>query len=299
MTRSDRVPVSPLRHRFIDDLRLRNYAPRTIETYVGRLVHVSRHFGRSPDTLSADDIRAFQLHLLDRKVSWSLFNQTVCALRFFFGTTLGRPEQLPLIPYGKRPKTLPSVLSPAEVVRLLEAAKPGRERVRLQTAYACGLRLGELLHLQVGDIDSARMVVDVRHGKGGKQRLVPLSPRLLDVLRDYWRQYRPATWLFPGATSDRPLNQSSVQRRFQQLVVQAGLRKHASMHTLRHSFATHLLEAGVDLVTLQKILGHADLQTTAHYLHLRSDRLRQTPSLLELLPVSPATGPTPTTEGCS
>jgi site-specific recombinase XerD len=296
MSRSDRPPISPLRRRFIDDLRLRNYSPRTIETYVGRLALVAKHFGRSPDTLSPDDIRALQLHLLDRKVSWSLFNQTVCALRFFFGTTLGRPEQLPLIPYGKVPKTLPSVLSPAEVVRLLEAAKPGRERVRLQTAYACGLRLGELLHLQVADIDSARMVVHVRHGKGGKQRLVPLSPRLLDVLRDYWRQFRPATWLFPGATSDRPLDPSFVQRRFQQIVRDARLTKHASMHTLRHSFATHLLEAGVDVVTLQKILGHADLQTTAHYLHLRSDRLRQTPSLLELLPVTPATGPTPTTE---
>ncbi len=299
MTRSDRSPLSPLRRRFIDDLRLRNYSPRTIETYVARVAHVAKHFGRSPDTLGPDDIRAFQLHLLERQVSWSTFNQTVCALRFFFGTTLGRPEQLPLIPYGKRPRALPSVLSPAEVVRLLEAARPGRERVRLQTAYACGLRLGELLHLHVADIDSARMVVDVRHGKGGKQRLVPLSPRLLEVLRDYWRQYRPVTWLFPGATADRLLNPSSVQRRFQHLVRDAGLRKHASMHTLRHSFATHLLEAGVDLVTLQKILGHADLQTTAHYLHLRSDRLRQTPSLLELLPVNPASAPTPTAEGRS
>jgi len=299
MTRPDRSSLSPLRRRLIDDLRLRNYAPRTIETYVARVAHVAKHFGRSPDTLSPDDIRAFQLHLLERKVSWSTFNQTVCALRFLLGTTLGRPEQLPLIPYGKRSKTLPSVLSPAEVVRLLEAAKPGRERVRLQTAYACGLRLGELLHLQVGDLDSARMVVHVRHGKGGKQRLVPLSPRLLDILRAYWRQYRPAIWLFPGATPDRSLNQSSVQRRFQQIVRDAGLRKHASMHTLRHSFATHLLEAGVDVVTLQKILGHADLQTTAHYLHLRSDRLRQTPSLLELLPVDSANAATPTTEGRS
>src|SRR5262249_50215004 len=203
-------------------------------------------------------------------------------------TPLGRPSHLPLIPHGKRPKPLPSVLSPAEVVRLLEAAKPGCERVRLQTAYACGLRLGELLHLQVADLDSARMVVHVRHGKGGKQRLVPLSPRLLAVLRDYWHLKRPAIWLFPGASPDRPLNPSSVQRRFQQLVRAAGLAKHASMHTLWHSFATHLLEAGVDVVTLQKILGHADLQTTAHYLHLRSDRLRQTPSLLELLPVDSA-----------
>jgi integrase/recombinase XerD len=204
VTGSVRPPVSPLRRRFIDDLRLRNYSPRTIESYVGRGAQVAQHFGRSPDTLGPDDIRVFQLHLLERKVSWSTFNQTVCALRFLFGTMLGRPEQLPLIPYGKRPKTLPSVLSPAEVVRLLEAAKPGRERVRLQTAYACGLRLGELLHPQVADIDSARMVVDIRHGKGGKQRRVPLSGVLLAGARSAACS-AASTW----PCSDKPLIKGS------------------------------------------------------------------------------------------
>jgi site-specific recombinase XerD len=222
---------------------------------------------------------------LERKVSWSLFNQTVCALRFLYAVTLNRPEPLPLIPYGKRPRTLPSVLSPAEVLRLFDAAPPGRVRLRLQVLYACGLRLGELLHLQVADLDSARRVVHVRHGKGGKDRFVPLSARLLAELRAYWRQYRPTTWLFPGVPPQRPLTHASVQRPFQRLVRRAGLSKHVTPHTLRHSFATHLLEAGVDLVTLQAILGHADLQTTAHYLHVRSDRLRQTPSLLDLLPL--------------
>jgi integrase/recombinase XerD len=288
--------MTPLRQRFIDDLRLRNYARRTIDTYVSRIVAFAKHFGRSPDLLGPDQVRAFQLHLLDRRVSWSSFNQAVCALRFLYGITLGRPEQLPLIPYGKRPKTLPSVLSPDEVLRLLNAASPGRDRVLLHVAYGCGLRLSELLHLQVGDIDSARMVIQVRQGKGAKDRLVPLSRRLLEELRAYWRMCRPRTWLFPGHKPDRPITSSNVQRRFGRLVKKVGLGKHCSMHTLRHSYATHLLEAGVDLLTLKALLGHRSLQTTAHYLHCSTHRLQQTPSLLDLLvvprpPRSPASQP--------
>jgi integrase/recombinase XerD len=177
--------MTPLRQRFIDDLRLRNYAPRTIETSVGRIVAFAKYFGRSPELLGPEEVRAFQLHLLQRKVSWSSFNQAVCALRFLYGITLGRPEQLPMIPYGKRPKTLPSVLAPQEVLRLIDAANTPRDRVFLRVAYGCGLRLSELIHLQVSDIDSARMVIHVRHGKGAKDRLVPLSPRLLEALRAY------------------------------------------------------------------------------------------------------------------
>lgn len=241
--------MTPLRQRFIDDLRLRNYARRTIDTYVSRVACFAKHFGRSPELLAANDVRDFQLHLLQRRVSWSSFNQAVCALRFLYGTTLGRPEQLPLIPYGKRPKTLPSVLSPAEVLRLLDAAEPGRDRVLVQVAYSCGLRLSELIHLQVADIDSARMVIHVRQGKGAKDRLVPLSLRLLEELRAYWRMHRPRTWLFPGQKPERSITSSNVQRRFGRVVKQVGLSKHCSMHTLRHSYATHLLEAGVDLLT--------------------------------------------------
>jgi integrase/recombinase XerD len=283
--------VTPLRQRFVDDLRVRNYSPRTIEAYVAGVARFAKHFGRSPDLLGPEDVRTFQLHLIGSKVSWSTFNQVVCALRFFFGTTLGRPEFLPLLAYGKKPRKLPCVLSPEEVARLLDAARPGRDRVMLQSAYACGLRLGELLHLQVSDIDSPRMLVQVRQGKGRKDRLVPLAPQLLEELRSYWRCYRPQRWLFPNAATQEPLCAGTVQRWMKRMVVQARLAKPATMHTLRHSFATHLLEAGVDVLMVQKILGHSSLSTTTRYLHLRNDRMRLVPSLLALLPVP--TQPTP------
>jgi integrase/recombinase XerD len=286
--------MTPLRQRFIDDLRLRNYAARTIETYVGRVVAFAKHFGRSPDLLGPEEVRTFQLHLLERRVSWSSFNQAVCALRFLYGTTLGRPEQLPLIPYGKRPKTLPSVLAPQEVLRLLGAAEAARDRIFLEVAYGCGLRLSELIHLHVTDIDSARMVIHVRHGKGAKDRLVPLSRRLLEELRAYWRQYRPSTWLFPGDKPGQPITGSNMQRRFGQLVKRVGLTKHCSLHTLRHSYATHLLEAGVDLLTLKTLLGHKTLETTTRYLHVNTQRLQQTPSLLDLLVLPQPTTPSAT-----
>ena len=173
-------------------------------------------------------------------------------------------------------------------MQLLDAARAGRDRTLLQTAYGCGLRVSELVHLQVPDLDSARMVVQVRQGKGQKDRLVPLSPRLLAELRAYWRQYRPTTWLFPGQPRTGHLHAGSVQRLVHQLVQHLGLRKPVTVHTLRHSYATHLLEAGVDVVTLQRLLGHRDLRTTAHYLHLSTRHLQQTPGLLELLAIPPA-----------
>jgi integrase/recombinase XerD len=284
--------MTPLRQRFIDDLRLRNYSPRTIEAYVTGVARFAKHFGRSPDQLGAEEVRTFQLHLLEQRASWSQFNQIVCGLRRFYALTLQHPEVVTMIPYGKKPKTLASVLSPEEVLRLFAAAHPGRERVLLQTAYACGLRLSELLHLQVGDIDSARMVIHVRQGKGRKDRLVPLSLCLLHELRAYWRLRRPPTWLFPGFKLERPLTDGGAQRLFRRVLSRSGLTKPCSMHTLRHSYATHLLEAGVDLLTLKALMGHNSLQTTARYLHLSSQRLRQTPSLLDLLvlPQPPAEG---------
>jgi len=275
--------MTPLRQRFIDDLRLRNYAQRTIETYVGRIVAFAKHFGRSPDLLGPEEVRTFQLHLLERRVSWSSFNQAVCALRFLYGTTLGRPEQLPLIPYGKRPKTLPSVLAPQEVLRLIDAAPTPRDRIFLQVAYGCGLRLSELIHLRVTDIDSARMVIQVRQGKGAKDRLVPLSPRLLQELRAYWRRYRPSAWLFPGDKPGQPISGSNLQRRFGQLVQRVGLTKHCSLHTLRHSYATHLLEAGVNLRLIQQYLGHSSLNTTMVYLHLTPASQEQAVRRIETL----------------
>jgi site-specific recombinase XerD len=282
--------MTPLRQRLLDDLRLRNYAQRTIEAYVSGVARFARHFGRSPDQLGPDEIRAYQLHLLERKVSWSQFNQIVCSLRFFFNVTLGRPELVEHLPYGKRPRTLPVVLSPDEVLRLLEAAQPGRDRVLFQTAYACGLRVSELVRLQVTDLDSARLIVTVRQGKGHKDRQVPLSPRLLGELRAYWKLRRPRPWLFPAPRGGGHLGTDWVQKLCRRLVARAGLSKRVTPHTLRHSFATHLLEAGADLLTLQKILGHRDLTTTARYVHLSTRHLRQAPSLLDLLPLpQPAT----------
>lgn len=278
--------MTPLRQRFVEDLRVRNRSPRTIERYVSVVAQFARHFGRSPELLGPEEVRAFQLHLIERRVSWSMFNQTVCALRFLYGTTLGRPEQVAMIPFGKRPKKLPCVLSPLEVARLLDATEPGRERMMVQTTYACGLRLEELLYLHVEDIDSGRRAIHVHQGKGQKDRLVPLSLRLLEELRAYWRSYRPRTWLFPNRTRQGPWHSGTVQRRFRRLVQRAGITKPATMHTLRHSFATHLLEAGVDVLTLQKLLGHRQLSTTALYLHLRGDHFRQLPSLLDLLGVT-------------
>jgi site-specific recombinase XerD len=275
--------MTPLRQRFIDDLRLRNYSPRTVEAYVAGVARLAKFRGRSPDQLGPDDVRALQLDLLRQGVSWSLFNQTVCALRFFFRVTLGRPDMLPFLPFGKKPRCIPCVLGPEEVLQFLDAVPHGRDRVLLQTAYACGLRIEELMHLQVADIDSRRMVVVVRQGKGRKDRLVPLSPRLLEVLRAYWHVERPRTWLFPGRIADRPLTATNLQRLCQRVVARLGLAKRVTPHTLRHSFATHMLEAGVDLHTLQALLGHRSLQTTALYLHAGTRRFQHLPGLLERL----------------
>ena len=277
----DREPLSPLRRRFIDDMRVRNLSPRTIETYVVRVVLFSRHFDRSPEVLGPEHVRAYQQHLLARKVSWSQFNQAVCALRFLYNVTLGRPEMIQHLPFPKRPRLVPVVLSPEEVTRFLDAAWPGRERTLLDVAYSCGLRLKELLGLQVGDIDSARMVLHIRAGKGQKERFVPLSARLLDVLRGYWREYRPATWLFPGVKPTLAVTGGAVQRLCRRTGARAGLKKHITPHTLRHSFATHLLEAGVDLLSVQALLGHSHFHTTAKYLHVSMRRLQQLPALLE------------------
>jgi integrase/recombinase XerD len=277
--------MSGLRQRLIDDLRVRNYSPRTVKAYVAAVVKVTRHFGRAPDQLTAEELRQFQVHLLARQTSWSQFNQIVAGLRFFFGTTLARPGLVPLLPYGKKPKRLPCVLSVDEVALLLQAARPGRERVLLQTAYACGLRVSELVSLQVTDIDARRMVVLVRQGKGQKDRQVPLSVRLLAELRQWWCRNRSRPWLFPGSTERAlcaPMHVGSVQRLCRNVVARAKLRKPVSMHTLRHSYATHLLEAGVDVVTLQKLLGHTSLSTTARYLHVSTRLLRTIPDLLVL-----------------
>jgi integrase len=204
---------------------------------------------------------------------------------------LGRPGVVTQIPFGKRPRTLPAVLSRDEVLRLFAAAAEGRDRTLVRTTYACGLRIGEVVRLRVTDIDGGRRVLLVRQGKGQKDRLLPLSPVLLGELRAYWRRYRPAEWLFPGQRRGRPLHLGSWQRAFAALVRPLGLGKPVTLHTLRHSYATHLLEAGVDVVTLQRLLGHRHLSTTAGYLHLSTQHLQRLASPLDaLLAVPPPAG---------
>ena len=276
--------MTPLRQRLIDDLRIRNYARRTITTYVSAVARFAQHFQQSPEQLHALHVRQYQLHLLQQHASWSRFNQTVAALRFLYAVTLQRPDIVTKIPYGKKPKTIPAVLSRDEVARLFQAVAKPRYRLLLQTAYAAGLRVSEVVALQITDIDSPRMLLHIRAAKGHKDRLVPLSAVLLEQLRDYWRRYRPQRWLFPGQTPDSPLSIGQVQRIFRQALRTAGITKKASMHTLRHSYATHLLESGTDLATLQKLLGHNQVSTTLRYTHIQQPHLQQVRSPLDTLP---------------
>ncbi len=285
--------MTELRQRMIQDMQLRNLSPRTIETYVSHVARYARHFGKSPDRLGPEQVREYQLHLLQAKASWSLFNQAVCALRFFYNVTLQQGWPVEHIPYGKRPRRLPVVLSPEEVQRLLPCVRPLKHRMLLTTAYACGLRLSEALHLRPSHIDSSRMQLWVRQGKGQKDRCVPLSARLLQELRQYWLKQRPRVWLFPGADPHRTLHPGGIQRSMQQAVQEARLTKRATPHTLRHSYATHLLEAGVDLPTLQALLGHSSISTTLRYLHVRQTRMGQIVSPWDLLPQLPPTPPPP------
>jgi integrase/recombinase XerD len=276
--------MTPLRQRFLDDLHLRNYSPRTVQTYLQHIVRFSRHFHKSPEQLGAEEVRQYQLHLLQQQASWSVFNQAVCALRFLYRTTLQSPFDVTMIPYGKRPRTLPDVLSPAEVALLLSRVAQELDRLILQTTYACGLRASEVLAVRVQDIDSSLMLLWVRHGKGAKDRGVPISQALLQALRCHWQRLRPSHWLFPGRAPTGQRSLGAVQRVCRQAVRAAGFSKKVSMHTLRHSYATHLLEAGVDLVTIQRLLGHRDLQTTARYTHVTAARPARVPDLLEGLP---------------
>lgn len=280
--------MTPLRQRLIHDLQLRNYSPRTVECYVSAVARFAQHFGRSPEHLDAEHTRLYQLHLLQQKASWSRFNQVVCALRFLYGVTLQRQGIVTMIPFGKKPRALPAVLSRDEVRCLFDSVKLPWFLMLLQTTYACGLRLGEVLRLRISDIDSARMAIHVRCAKGRKDRLVPLSAALLGLLRNYWRQYCPKEWLFPGRHQGKPLNQGSVQRLFRRFLLACAIPKKASMHTLRHSYATHLLESGTDLATLQKLLGHNQLSTTLRYVHIGQAHLQGVVSPLDTLLGSPA-----------
>ena len=276
--------MTPLRERMIQDMRLRNYSPKTIKTYVRSVRDFAQFFDESPDKLGIEHVRGYQVYLVEQKrVSWSHFNTTVCGLRFFYGTTLDRKEIIQRIPYAKRPKTLPTVLSREEVLRIFRCIPEHIYRVILMTTYSAGLRLSEVIRLRVEDIDSERKLIRVRHGKGRKDRYVPLSEVLLEVLRGYWKIARPEDWLFPGKKPGHYLSGRTVQRALARAVKAASIRKRVSMHTMRHSFATHLLEAGTDIRTIQKLLGHKRLETTAIYTHVTEHHIQSTTSPLDLL----------------
>jgi integrase/recombinase XerD len=284
--------MTELRRRMIEELQLRNYAPNTITVYIRCVAQFAQHFRLSPDRLGLEHIRQYQLFLVrQKKVSWALFNQTVCALRFLYRHILHRDWMIEYIPYPRREDKLPVVLSPAEVAAVFEATHNLKHRTILMTIYAAGLRVSEVTHLRASDIDSQRQVIRVRQGKGHKDRQVMLSPKLLEALRIYWKSYRPRVWLFPGESPERPVSSETVWRVCHQAGEAARLSKPISPHTLRHCFATHLLEDTIDLRRIQVLLGHRHLKTTSRYLHVSNLAVRTTVSPLERLP--DPTDPTP------
>jgi integrase/recombinase XerD len=275
--------MTPLRQRMLDDMRMRNLSERTQEAYVRAVAKFAQHFHKSPDQLDRTHVREYLLGLVRDGSSWSLYNQVRCALHFFYRVTLGKDWPKEEIVCAKNPKRLPVILSREEVRQLFAARHRVKTRAVLMTLYAAGLRVSELVGLKVGDVDSKRMVIRVQQGKGGKDRYVMLSSVLLGVLREYWREHRPAHWLFPGADPARPLERRSVQEACPSAARRAGLRKRVTPHTLRHTFATHLLEAGTDIRTIQALLGHRSLRTTALYTYVSPERVVATRSPLDTL----------------
>lgn len=264
------MELSPLRQRLIDALHVRHLSSRTEDCYVRAVARFSEFFGRSPARLGPAEIERYLLFLRDEKrVSWCWFNQTVCALRFFYRFVMERPDLVTRIPYGKREQHFPIVLSQDELVRFLDAITNPRDRVILTLLYSAGLRLGEARNLRIRDIDSPRMLIHVVQGKGRKDRYAPLSPLLLALLRDWYRRTAPTDLFFPNAKDpSRPINASTVQRAIKIAARRAGLTKRISPHTLRHSFATHSLEQGLQTKVIQAMLGHAHSRTTEIYTHV-------------------------------
>ena len=278
--------MTELRQRMINAMVLRGFAERTKESYLACVSGLANYYRRSPDTLDAAAIQTYLLHLItEKKLAYASVNQAACAIRFLFGEVLRLPAIWLEIPMAKVPKRLPLILSRDEITRLFDHSRTLRDRTLLETVYAAGLRLSEVCALELSDIESApdRMCIKVRQGKGGKDRYTILSPRLLESLRLYWRTFRPSRWVFPNHAGDGPMSVKTVQRLYGMTRDAAGLPAAGGIHTLRHAFATHLLEAGVDLHTIQCLLGHGHISTTMRYLHLARSRLTGTTSPLDLL----------------
>ena len=274
--------MSPLRQRMLEDMTIRNFSPHTQKQYIIYVAAFAKHFGQSPEQLGLEEIRSFQLFLLERRgVCAATLNVAVSALRFLYGVTLQQDWDIQMIPYAKKPKKLPIVLSQEEVPRLIQIVRNMMYRIVLMTTYAAGLRVSEVTQLKVTDIDGERMCIRVEQGKGRKDRYVMLSAKLLHHLRQYWRIYKPQDWLFHGRQNGH-LPISTVQAVCKKARVEAGIRKEVTPHTLRHSFATHLLEAGTDIRTIQLLLGHRSLNSTMIYTHvLRQKGIRPVKSPLD------------------
>ena len=267
----------------IEDMTIRNMSPSSKKIYVRAVANFSIYHGRSPDKLTAEDVRDYRLHLISRGLKATSINPIMGALRFFYGTTLGQRQVSEQIPYARREDTLPAVLARDEIVRFLKAVTDLQMRTTFIAIYAAGLRVSEAVKLTARDIDSARMVITIRQAKGRKDRYVMLSEQLLGILRTYWKQTRPEHWLFPGPDPFRPITTRSVERACRKAAEAAGLDKTVTVHTLRHSFATHLLEQGVDIHVIQDLLGHRNIASTTRYARVAINTIRQVQSPLELL----------------
>ena len=283
--------MTRLRRMILEELQRRNYSTKTIPYYLRAVADFARHFGRSPDKLGLNELRSYQAYLLrDRKLAVGTVVGLVAALRFFFNRTLKRHLPPTDIPYPKHPRRLPAVLTVEEVARLIDSARNLLDRTLLMVLYSTGMRNFELRQLQVKDIDSKSMLIHIQRGKGARDRYVPLSPKLLETLREYWRWMKPKTWLFPGTIhnwrADKPITPKVVWDACQFAARRAGIKKRVYAHLLRHSYATHLLEQGADLRTIQLLLGHVRLEHTAVYLHLSRRHLQAFPSPLDTLQVS-------------
>ncbi len=277
--------ISPLRQRMTEDMTIRGFTVGTQRGYLVAVENFTSFLGRAPDGATAEDLRRYQLHMRSSGASASAMNAAVSALRFFFGVTLGRGDANQGVTTVREPRKLPVVLSPEEVARLLDAASGLKYRAALSVAYGAGLRASEVVSLKLADIDSSRMVIRVEQGKGRKDRYAMLSETLLHLLRTYWKASRPQGWLFPGQNPVNPLTTRQLRRAFDGARAAAGIDKRVSLHTLRHCFATHLLEQKVDIRVIQVLLGHKKLDTTARYSRVASTTLRAVKSPLEQLPV--------------
>ena len=279
--------ISPLRRRMIEDMTVRNFAAKTQDNYIGAVAKLAKFLGRSPDTATAEELRLFQLHLTANRVGASTINGTVTALRFFFTVTLDRSDVIKHLTFVPEPRKIPVILSPEEVARFLEAAPGVKYKAAFSVAYGAGLRVSEVASLKVSDIDSERMLLRVEQGKGRKDRYAMLSPVLLELLRDWWRIAQPKAWLFTGQDPLQPISTRQLNRACHAAAHLAEITKPVSPHTLRHSFATHLLEQNIDIRVIQVLLGHAKVDTTALYTRIATNTIRAVMSPLERLSLKP------------